>query len=336
LRPSRIDKPPYVKFTATEKTEKYRWLVIDFLTKNPFTSSVGVEYLALYRTKIGKGINEAGEEIDLYLPQDGDPVGPKRDGTPYLLKVETHLLNISITGGGKSNAERTMIYAGYDEVMAKRKENWGIDLARGVELRPIKHCFARIEDGRDGPEAVYQFWVDIRTVMWKRLDEMEANGQVLFVPSEDHPALDVYFDEMGILETVPYAEYRKFIYATISEILVQGRKAKISVRAFSQNPKLERLPLRDDFPEVHLGKVKTRSQVRMAMDDEAYERGAKAPELDLPGEYFAETQSGMTPEHFRFVETTLADMKTLPHAPKSVLWPGTVEEQKDISGVLIY
>jgi len=328
LRPNKLDKPPYVQFKAKEQTTKYRWLEIDFLTKDPFMVPVGVEYIDLHRTKLVKAKNDQDEEIDIYLPQEGDPVGPKRDGSPYLLEVQTHLLNISITGGGKTNAERTMIYAGYQAVVDETRENWGCDLARGVELRPIKHCFARIEDGRDGPQAVLQFWTDVRNVLWRRLDAMEAAGQTLFVPYPGNPKLDVYFDEMGILETVPYADYRKAIYATMSEVLVQGRKAKISIRAFSQNPKLERLPLRDDFPEVHLGKVKTRSQIRMAMDDDAYERGAKAVEIDRPGVYYVETESGVTPEHFRFVETTLADMGRLLNHPESVLWPRSVEEER--------
>ena len=152
---------------------------------------------------------------------------------------------------------------------------------------------------------------------------MERNGVVLFTPTARNPGLDVYFDEMAILETIAYAQHRKAIYATMSEILVQGRKAKIRIFAFTQKSKLEDIPIREDFPETHLGRVKSRRQVAMAMDIDAYDRGARANDLnpDLPGIYYAETEKAMAPIQFRFCETTLVDMQRLPHCPPSVLWP---------------
>jgi hypothetical protein len=162
----------------------------------------------------------------------------------------------------------------------------------------------------------------VRTIMWARLDEMTEHGEVLFTPTPGDPELDVYFDEMAILQTVAYADYRKAIYATISEVLVQGRAAKIRIKAFTQKSKLDEFPLRDDFPETHLGRVKTRRQVAMAMDYDAYDRGARANDInsDQPGIYYAETESSMAPVAFRFCETTIFDMQQLPHCPPSALW----------------
>jgi hypothetical protein len=316
-------------------TEKYRWLRIDFLTRDPFAKTVGIEYIHQYRIQIITTTNPQGELTDTYQPAIGDPVGPTADGTPYLLAVRTHLLNISMTGGGKSNAERTMIFTGYREVLNLTKENWGCDLARGVELNPIRHCFARIEDGKPkngmtGPEAVLRFWEDVRDIMHQRLDDMNENGIVLHQPTPNSPALDVYFDEIAVLESVPYAQVRKAIYAAISEVLLVGRKTKISIRGFTQKSKLENLPIRDEFPETQLGRVKTRSQVNTAMDYEAHDRGAKANEIraDQPGIYYAETETAMAPIAFRFCETTLHDMKQLPQHPASVLWtqPPSIEQ----------
>ena len=42
----------------------------------------------------------------------------RRDGKPYRLNVERHLVVFAMTQWGKSNAERTMIYANKDDVAA--------------------------------------------------------------------------------------------------------------------------------------------------------------------------------------------------------------------------
>jgi len=313
-----------------EKTTKYRWLKIDFLTRDPFAKPVGIEYIHQYRIQIIQTTNQQGEQIDTYKPAGGDPLGPSAEGTPYMLDSDLSLLNVSITGGGKSNAERTYIFTGYREVLNHTKENWGCDLARGVELNPIKHVFARLEDGKKGPEAVLQFWEDARNVLWQRLDDMEADGINLFIPTPGKPALDIYFDEAAILETIPYAPVRKAIYAAQSEILLGGRKCKIRIFAFTQRSKLDQFPLRDDFPQTHLGRVKTQRQVAMATDYDFYDRGGRANDInpDQPGIYYAETQSAMAPTAFRFTETTLQNMQQLPPCPPSVLWkpPPAIEQ----------
>lgn len=308
-----------------EKVEKYRWVKIDLLTKDPFTHTIGIEYIHQYRIQIINTTNNQGELVSTYQPNQAQPLGPTTDGTPYMLSPELSLLNVSITGGGKTNGERTYIYTGYRDVLNKTKENWGCDLARGVELNPIKHCFARIEDGKNGPKAVLQFWEDARDVLWQRLDEMENQGINLFIPSPNKPALDIYFDEAALLETIPYQEVRKAIYAAQSEILLGGRKAKIRIFAFTQRSKLDQFPLRDDYPQTHLGRVKTQRQVAMATDYDFYDRGGRANDIDpdQPGIYYAETQSSMVPTIFRFCETTLHDMKQLPPHPPSTLWTPT-------------
>lgn len=92
-----------------EQIEKYRWLKIDLLTKDPFTHPTGIEYIHQYRVTIIQQTNPQGELIDTYQPNQAEPLGPSTDGTPYMLDTNLSLLNVSITGGGKSNAERTHI-----------------------------------------------------------------------------------------------------------------------------------------------------------------------------------------------------------------------------------
>ena len=346
LRPHRINHFPYLSLHHTEKKTCYRWLTIDLLTKDPFAKPTGIEYIHQHRTEIIKqnrleitqGTDKHGNQIsipktveyDIYQPTQGDPLGPTTDGTPYLLDTNLSLLNVSITGGGKTNAERTYIYTGYRAVLNQTKENWGCDLARGVELNPIKHAFARVEDGKQGPKQVLQFWNDARNVLWERLDQMDEQGINLFQPTPGHPALDIYFDEAALLETIPYAEVRKAIYAAQSEILLGGRKAKIRIFAFTQRSKLDQFPLRDDYPVTHLGRVKTKRQVAMATDYDFYDRGGRASDIntDQPGIYYAETESSKTPIAFRFTETTLYDMQQLPQHPPSALWqpPPAIEQ----------
>jgi len=320
-------KPPFIRYHFAEKRTLYRWLELEFMVKDPFAKSVGFEYIDYHRT--------AGP-----LQEIGRPVGPRRDGSPYCLLTRTHLLLVAMSGRGKSNAERAMVYAEYPDVLAGYVENWIFDGGRGTEAGPMKHCFARVENGKQGPQAVLQYFEELERVLITRLDKMEERGINLFVPDpgDDDPAMQrllrFYIDEIMILETVPYAQVKNAIYKIIAFVLQQGRKAGISMRAFAQNPKLDRLPMRDDFPEVQVGGLQNRRQIDTAIAG-GWDLGAREIPEDLPGVFFVKTEAGMALDQIRYAHDRDNAINRLPQAPESVLWPGTVEDQKNIDHILI-
>jgi hypothetical protein len=321
FRPDRfLLRPPFIRYHFEEKVTKYRWLELEFLTKDPFAKSVGFEYIDFHRTA------EPLQEV-------GRPVGPKRDGSPYCLLTRTHLLCVAMSGRGKSNAERAMVYAEYEDVLAGYVENWIFDGKRGTEASPMAHCFARVENGKNGPLVVEQFVAEVERVMYRRLDEMAERGENLFVPDpEDEDPLmrrllRFYIDEIMIFETVPYADVKSKIYKSLAAILLQGRAAGISIRAFAQNPKLDRLPMRDDFPEIQIGGLQNRRQIDTAISG-GWDLGAREIPEDLPGVFFVKTEVGMALEQIRYAHDRDNAIQRLDQCPDSVLWPRPIEEQK--------
>ena len=309
-------KPPFIRYEFREKVTKPRWLELEFLTRDPFARAVGFEYIDFAR------VPEAERDYSI-----GNPVGPMRDGSPYLLKVGTHLLVVAMSGRGKSNAERAMVYADYPDVMSGRLENWIFDGKRGTEAKFMEHCFARHEYGQDGPEMVARFFEDVERVLYRRLDDMGERGETLFTPQPGHvdddgvwtpgdPALRLYIDEIMILESVPYAEVRKRIYSAIAAIQQQGRAAGVSVIAFAQNPKMDRLPLRDDFPEIQIGGLQNRRQIDTAIAG-GWDLGAREIPKDLPGVFYVKTEVGMALEQIRAAHDRHNAIRKLPQCHSS-------------------
>lgn len=312
-------RPPFVQYKFEEKVTKVRWLELEFLTKDPFSKPVGFEYIDFHRPLV--------DDLGLAL---GSPVGPKRDGSPYFLNVGTHLLVIAMSGRGKSNAERAMVYADYPSVMVGHDqheddicdgscgllENWIFDGKRGTEGAAMEHCFARHDYGKDGPAMTLRFFRDFEAAMYRRLDDMSERGETDFVPEEGRRAAKLYIDEIMILESELYNEVRKDIYRSIAAVQQQGRAAGFSVIAFAQNPKLDRLPLRDDFPEIQIGGLLNRRQIDTAIAG-GWDLGAKEIPKDLPGVFYIKTETGMALEQIRYAHDRYGAIKDLPQCPET-------------------
>ncbi len=296
-----------------EKTDKWRWLEIEFLHKNPFTKTVGHEFIDYHRN--------AGLALE-----QGNPVGRRIDGSPYRLNVERHLLVFAMTQWGKSNAERTMVYADHEDVAAGRLENWMIDLKRGVEAATMESQLARYEYGISGAEQVLRFVLELQIVMDRRLDQMRTEGVTHYWELKDpkkRRKIKLYVDEWLSFEEPEYAQVKGHIYKTFAGILNRGAAAGIQVIAFAQQPKKDKFELRDYFNEVWVGAMKTRAQVAMATDGDAWERGMRANDLpmDARGVFYVEVEQGRVPEMTRIALTPAHVTRDLPKCPKSAFWP---------------
>lgn len=311
-------RPPFIRYHFAEKVTKPRFVQLEFLAKDPFSRTIGPEYIHYWRT---------GE----LLAEEGYPVGPLRTGRPYLLKTRTHLLVVAMSQWGKSTAERTMIYLDHWDVQAGLVENWGCDLKRGVEIDFMKDQFTRVEYGLEGPRAVARFWADAKKLMNERLDAIREQGEdVRHIASPGDPKLKIYVDEWLAFEDPEYAEVRNDIYRDANAIQRRGAAANIEIRAFAQDPKKDRFPNRDGFPEVWVGGVLNRTQVDMVMPG-GWEAGARAEELpqDLPGVFYARGEASMAPVDFRIVRIPNDTIKRLKRRPDSAIWPPPEPQTKE-------
>jgi hypothetical protein len=315
--------PPFIRHKFTEKVIKPHWLELEFLTRDPFTKVIGPEYIHFHR------------DVSDVLPELGNPVGPYRSGQPHRFLVRTHKLVVAPSQRGKSNAERTMVYADAPAVEAGLVENWGCDLKRGVEIKFMENLFARTEYGLDGPAMVLRFFQDAQAVMNRRLDQIrEAGEDVRHVPTSGDPALRIYIDEFLAFEDSEYADHRNDIYRAISAIQRRGAAAGVSIIAFAQDPKKDKFPLRDGFLEVEVGGGLTRTQVEMVMPG-GWDAGVRTGDIDLPGVFYVRSESILTPEQFRYVHITNATIRGLRHERPQSAFELTPEEKKNIDGILI-
>jgi hypothetical protein len=153
--------------------------------------------------------------------------------------------------------------------------------------------------------------------MYRRLDEMGERGESLFVPEPGRRAVKIYIDEIMILESAFYSEVRRDIYRSISAILQMGRSAGFSIIAYAQSPKLEKMPLRDDFPEVQIGGLQSRRQIDTAVSS-GWDLGAREIPKDLPGVFYVKTDTGMMLDQMRYAHDRHDAIKRLPQCPRSI------------------
>jgi hypothetical protein len=294
-----------------EMKDCWRWLEIEFMKRNPFSKVVSYEFIDFYR-------NAA-----LALTE-GNPVGMRRDGKPYRLNVERHLVVFGMTQWGKSNAERTMIYANKDDVANGLRENWMIDLKRGVEARPMESQLARWEYGLHGPAQVLQFVMGLKTIMDQRLDQLAAAGVVHYsqMPTPIR-RIDLFVDEWLRFEEPEYAQVKSDIYRALGAILNVGAATGIIIYAFTQQPKKDKFELRDHFNETWLGAMKTRAQVEMATGDGWDRGGSQAVEWssDLRGLFLSDVEHGRIMVDLRVALTPIDVVRDLPKCPRSSVWP---------------
>lgn len=278
-----------------EMVTKPRWLVMEFLTKDPFTSRMGAEF------------------IDFHSHDTLQPVvSVTRSGEPQRHNLAAHRLRIAMTRWGKSNAIRAMIYAQRHNIQAGLLELWGIDGKGGVEQSLLRHVFARVAYGDKGYTEFDQLLKDAVKVMQRRQRHMRKHGITEHIATPDHPWLLVVIDELMVLtsKTIPSA-LRTSIAANIMLIHQQGIACGVTVDASTQLAQKELFGNieRDGFTEFELGKVE-RGAVDMIFGSGWWQQGVRADEIpdDLKGTFYKKTDATMTPEQTRYPNITVPDV----------------------------
>jgi S-DNA-T family DNA segregation ATPase FtsK/SpoIIIE len=295
---------------------KPRWLVLDFLTRDPFNSGLGIEYIN-------------------YHAQPGtlEPVvSTYRDGTPREHNLAAHRLRVAMTRWGKSNAIRAMVYSQRNNIKNGVLELWGIDGKGGVEQSFMQHVFARVAYGDTplnphayNPAEFDKLLKDAVVVLKRRQRSMRGNNTE-HTPTETEPWLLIVIDELLVLtsKAIP-AEMRNSIAASIMVIQQQGIACGVSLDASTQLAQKDKIDFRDGFTEFEVGKVE-RGAVDMIFGTGWWERGARADEIskDLKGTFYVKTDSTMVPAETRYPAVAVDDVS--PRAlgftvDKSALWP---------------
>lgn len=314
LRPEGFtSRPPFIRYHFTEKVTKPRWLQLEFLTKDPFTSRLGVEY------------------IDYHQAETLSPVvATYRTAETHSDNLASHRLRVAMTRWGKSNANRADIYAQRHNLAAGLLEIWLIDGKGGVEGAFLEHQIARhaygdveTNPGKYDPAEFDRLLKDAVSVMLKRQRKMRGFATE-HIPTPTEPWLRIKIDEILVLtsKSVP-PELRTSIAASINLIQQQGIACGVSLDASTQLGKKDKLdPIdRDGFTEFEIGRVE-RGVVDMIFGNGWWERGARCDEIpeDLKGVFYRKTETTMAPQEIRYPRVTDADLRTLQPVGGSVLW----------------
>jgi hypothetical protein len=309
FKPDLLSRPPFVQFKHAEAKKRVpRVVEVTFLDRDPFVKPVTMDWLNLHRP------------MDIYA--SAGPTAKNRAGLPHFENERLSAMWVAITGGGKTNTERALLHRNWERVQARLAENWGMDLAFGVELAPMADQFARVEYGED-PVSVRDFVREVRETMQDRLRGMREDGINYFVESPGRPLIDVYLDEARLLKLPDFDPYRGEIYRDMSATLTNMRKAGMKWLIFTQTAKLENFQPRDDVPIIYPGVLGHRRHVDMVAGEGSWASGMKVDQLDPdnPGIYYRKTEGARAPDQVKYGDVPTHAIAKLPKAPPSYLDP---------------
>lgn len=304
-------KPPYVQLVFEKLTTKNQWLVLSFLTEDPFSLGMGIEYLDYHHNGTMQPV-----------------VATYRTGEAQLDDLAAHTLAIAMTRWGKSNRIRARLYAHRHNIAAGLLEVWLIDGKGGVEGAFLEHYTTRhaygdaeAETDAYDPEEFDRLLRDAVKVLRRRQLSMRGVTDI-HIATKDEPWLHIVIDEILVLvKKTLEPGLRNSIAANISLIQEQGLGCGVSIDASSQRGELENLPFRKGFTRFELGKVE-QGIVDMIFGTGWWLRGARCDELedDLKGSFYIKTDSTMAPEVIRYPVVPRQQLNTPQRAGKSKLW----------------
>ena len=308
FKPDLLRRPPFVKLEHTKTKKRMpRKVEVKFLDEDPFARAVDVDFLDLHRP------------LDAYA--GAGPTGIDLDGLPYFEDDRMSTLWVALTGGGKTTAERCLIYADHERVQQRLVENWGADYAYGVELEWMKNQLARTEYGED-PEEVNAFWHDVRVLMQDRMRGMRGET-TYFTPVPGDPLLKVYEDEALLLNLPDYAEVRNEVHRNKVAVLTNARKAGLQVRTFTQGSMKEEYPARDKYKITKVGILQRKRHVDIVAGEGAWASGMHANLLDpdpkASGIFYEVTQGARAAGQMRYGNLLPQVISNLPPAPPGML-----------------
>ncbi len=226
------------------------------------------------------------------LPKTGLPLAKIEDGTTWNLRY-MHLLIAAVSGGGKSNTFRCIMWALQPAVQQHLAQLWVICPKGGAEFSNATHLFTRYS--YQNIHTHLQLLEDAVRLMRKRLETMRKNKQSQHTPDLTAPAIFLLIDEyMSMSALVPDLKTKKRIRIALAELRTKGRAASIYITVSVIDPRVSVVDDRDQHP-IRIGlQLATARQTNSALGEDAHERGAHCDEIDpnTPGVGYVATENG--------------------------------------------
>jgi FtsK/SpoIIIE family len=218
--------------------------------------------------------------------------GPFEDATPCrVLFLRRHGLAGGATGGGKSgwlNVLMGNLAACRDVVI------WAIDMKKGMELGPWAPCIDRLSTT---PEEARALLADAVAVLEARAALLAAQGQRVWEPSPDMPALIILIDEYAeLVDDAPGA------VKDADSIARRGRAVAVNLIAATQRPTQKAMgqgAVRSQMDVRICFRVRERKDVDLILGQGMLAAGWNATTLNAPGKFLISAAEHDTPRRAR-------------------------------------
>ena len=218
--------------------------------------------------------------------------GPFEDAAPCrVLFLRRHGLAGGATGGGKSgwlNVLMGNLVACPDVVI------WGIDLKKGMELRPWAPCIGRLATT---PEEARALLADAVAILEARAALLAARGQRVWDPSPDMPALIIVIDEYAELVDDAAGAVRH-----ADSVARRGRAVAVNLIAATQRPTQKAMgqgAVRSQMDVRICFRVRERKDVDLILGQGMLAAGWNAHTLNAPGKFLIAAAEHDTPRRAR-------------------------------------
>lgn len=200
------------------------------------------------------------ESICLAVDTNGCPV--------YIDWCERHLLTIGESDSGKGSVLANLLVQVEPFAQAGLVRLYGIDL-KAMELSMSRAMFQTVAiDVESAAELVSSF----RNAMNQRARDMAGSAR-MHTPTPDNPRNILVIDELAELFRQD-AKVSKQFQHDLTAVLGMGRATGNLVWGFSQNPRKEAIPIRDDFNGQTIAMRMGESEAKMMLPSAALRVGA--------------------------------------------------------------
>jgi hypothetical protein len=219
-------------------------------------------------------------------------LGPFEDADPCrVLFLRRHALFAGTTGSGKSGGLNVLMgsLAACEDVVI-----WAIDLKKGMELRPWAPCIDRLATT---PEEASILLADAAGILQARAEYLASNGQRVWEPSSDMPALVIVIDEYAEL-----ADEAPEAMSDTDSIARLGRAVAVTLVAATQRPTQKAMgqgAVRSQMDTRICFRVRERRDVDLILGQGMLNSGWHAHTLNAPGKFLVSAPEHATPRRVR-------------------------------------
>lgn len=238
------------------------------------------------------------ERIAASRDQDWIHIGLDLRRKPVAVNAAEHTLVVGLTGSGKGSVMATWVDAVMDMIVDGQAQLWGIDLKGGVEMSLYNRVFD--EHHAYTVDEALNLLQGLSDECDRRMSAMRGRVRKL-PPSTAYPHIILMIDEAAEMHSKIDRKTMEKITQLLDSILRRGRALGITVVAFTQDPRVESIPLRSRFSQRIALRLNTEDEAVMLLGKDAVARGA-APWLiapNMPGSGFVWNRDIGSVSYFR-------------------------------------